>query len=172
MKKAIVVASTAAAVLWCFSPAGAQQPMRDKADRAKDKIEQKADRTADKTESATERAKDKTESVVDKAKDKAHAVKEKIASKMSRSEARASSQEVRDVQDALRAKGFGPGPSDGRFGPKTRAALQDYQKAENLDVTGRIDDATATHLNVQHRATTDTSSASPATDINRPRQKP
>jgi peptidoglycan hydrolase-like protein with peptidoglycan-binding domain len=130
--------------------------MKDKAERAKDKVEQKS------------------ESVMEKTKDKAHTAKEKISNTMSRVEAKNTEADIRDTQEALRAKGFDPGPSDGRLGPKTRAAIQDFQKAENLSVTGQIDDATATKLNVRRRANgSDTTSASPSTDPTlKPKQKP
>ncbi|HEY6745479.1 MAG TPA: peptidoglycan-binding protein, partial [Mycobacteriales bacterium] len=46
----------------------------------------------------------------------------------------------------LSAAGFDPGPRDGRFGPRTAAALKDFQRAEGLDPTGRTDLETATAL--------------------------
>src|SRR5262245_42154187 len=39
---------------------------------------------------------------------------------------------TRSIQEALKAKGHDPGPIDGVFGPKTKAALKDFQKAEKL----------------------------------------
>ena len=44
-----------------------------------------------------------------------------------------------DVQMALRRQGFYRGPVDGDIGPGTRAAIRDYQYAQRLPVTGRID---------------------------------
>jgi peptidoglycan hydrolase-like protein with peptidoglycan-binding domain len=43
------------------------------------------------------------------------------------------------MQQALKHKGFDPGPMDGVIGPKPTAALKDYQKSENLAMTGKID---------------------------------
>jgi hypothetical protein len=43
---------------------------------------------------------------------------------------------VRRIQDALRTRGFDPGPSDDVFGAKTRAALHKFQEANNLPVGG------------------------------------
>ncbi len=43
---------------------------------------------------------------------------------------------VRDVQTALKERGFNPGPIDGIYGPRTRAALHKFQKANNLAVGG------------------------------------
>lgn len=43
---------------------------------------------------------------------------------------------VMNVQKALKAKGFNPGPIDGIIGPKTRAALHKFQRANGLAVGG------------------------------------
>ena len=40
------------------------------------------------------------------------------------------------MQQALKDKGFEPGPIDGTVGPRTAAALRGYQKAENPTLTG------------------------------------
>jgi peptidoglycan hydrolase-like protein with peptidoglycan-binding domain len=53
---------------------------------------------------------------------------------------------VRALQRRLAAAGSDPGPVDGRFGPRTAAALRAYQRAQHLDVTGRADLETATAL--------------------------
>ena len=52
------------------------------------------------------------------------------------------------MQQALKDKGFDPGPVDGIDGPKTASALKDYQKSENVTMTGRLDAATAAKLGV------------------------
>ena len=47
------------------------------------------------------------------------------------------SRELRiQVQQGLAALGFDPGPADGLFGPKTRAAIWDWQNAKGLEATG------------------------------------
>jgi len=56
------------------------------------------------------------------------------------------SDEVKKAQEALRDKGYDPGPIDGVVGPRTRAALRSYQQAENLAVTDRLDPETAAKL--------------------------
>ena len=43
------------------------------------------------------------------------------------------------MQQTLKDKGFNPGPIDGTVGPRTTAALSDYQKAENPTPTERRD---------------------------------
>ncbi len=42
------------------------------------------------------------------------------------------------VQRGLAFLGFDPGPADGLFGPKTRAAIWDWQTAKELDTTGYL----------------------------------
>jgi peptidoglycan hydrolase-like protein with peptidoglycan-binding domain len=53
---------------------------------------------------------------------------------------------VTALQRRLAAAGFDPGPADGRFGPKTGAALTAFQRARHLDPTGHTDLETATAL--------------------------
>ncbi|WP_372425489.1 peptidoglycan-binding domain-containing protein [Salinarimonas chemoclinalis] len=49
---------------------------------------------------------------------------------------------VAAVQEALVALGHGPMTVDGLFGPATRAALESFERAEGLPVTGALDGAT------------------------------
>ncbi|MDE0443898.1 MAG: peptidoglycan-binding domain-containing protein [Gammaproteobacteria bacterium] len=42
------------------------------------------------------------------------------------------------VQRGLAFLGFDPGPADGLFGPRTRAAIWDWQAAKELDATGYL----------------------------------
>jgi peptidoglycan hydrolase-like protein with peptidoglycan-binding domain len=55
---------------------------------------------------------------------------------------------LKKVQATLRDKGYDPGPIDGVMGPQTRKALRQYQKSENLPVTGHLDTQTAGRLGV------------------------
>ncbi len=57
-------------------------------------------------------------------------------------------EEIKKVQEALKAKGHDPGPIDGVMGPKTRAALKAFQKASALKETGELDVQTAEKLGV------------------------
>ena len=52
-------------------------------------------------------------------------------------------QDIKKVQETLRDKGYYSAEIDGLIGPKTRAGIRQYQKSENLPVTGRLDAATA-----------------------------
>src|ERR1044071_6141163 len=54
---------------------------------------------------------------------------------------------VRAAQEALRDKGFDPGPVDGIMGPRTQQALRSFQQSNNLQATGRLDSQTSQQLN-------------------------
>jgi peptidoglycan hydrolase-like protein with peptidoglycan-binding domain len=157
--------------MWIVGPAAAQttsDKMENKAERAKDKVEDKAERAKDKTESKTESTMDKVKEKAHEAKDKMVETKDKVVDKVkgkkdSHNEAKVSTKaedrNVRAAQQALRDQGFNPGPIDGVMGPRTSAALRDYQTKEGLTASGQLDDATMDKLGV--RAGT---SASPATE--------
>lgn len=53
------------------------------------------------------------------------------------------------AQEALKTRGFDPGESDGRWGPRTAAALQQFQEAEGLTPTGTLNAETAEKLGVR-----------------------
>jgi peptidoglycan hydrolase-like protein with peptidoglycan-binding domain len=57
--------------------------------------------------------------------------------------------DVRSIQEALKSKGHDPGPIDGIMGPQTQAALNNFQKAQNLPMTGRGDAQTLDKLGVK-----------------------
>ena len=55
---------------------------------------------------------------------------------------------VQAAQEKLKEKGFDPGPIDGVWGPRTAAAVSDFQRSENLKVTSRLDAETLGKLDV------------------------
>ena len=57
-----------------------------------------------------------------------------------------SSASVREAQQELSAAGFDPGPVDGVWGAQSSRAAQDFQRAHNLSVTGRLDRQTMNAL--------------------------
>ena len=57
-------------------------------------------------------------------------------------------QQIMAAQQALKDKGHDPGKMDGKMGPRTRAMLADYQKAEGLKVTGQLDNDTRGKLGI------------------------
>lgn len=68
---------------------------------------------------------------------------------------------VKAAQKALKARGYEIGDVDGKLGPKTRAAVQAFQKDEGIRVTGRLD--TDTMARLRAGKADDRPSASPAT---------
>jgi peptidoglycan hydrolase-like protein with peptidoglycan-binding domain len=70
-------------------------------------------------------------------------------SEMGAMSSQASREDVKQVQEALKNKGHDPGPVDGIMGPNTRQALREFQKENNLQATGRVDDKTASALGVE-----------------------
>ena len=57
-------------------------------------------------------------------------------------------QDIKKVQETLRDKGYYAGEIDGRMGPQTREGIRQYQKSENLPVTGHLDAETSGKLGV------------------------
>lgn len=62
--------------------------------------------------------------------------------------AAASGDTIRQVQRKLAERGYRAGAADGVMGRATRAALMEFQRAENLAVTGRADRQTLTALGI------------------------
>jgi hypothetical protein len=56
--------------------------------------------------------------------------------------------DIKKMQETLRDKGYAPGPIDGVLGAQTHRAISQYQKSENLPVTGHLDAQTAGKLGV------------------------
>ena len=60
--------------------------------------------------------------------------------KMNRRPQRAPSRErYKQIQQALRDRGYNPGPIDGRWGSKTAAALKRFERDNNLPADGKLD---------------------------------
>ena len=59
-----------------------------------------------------------------------------------------SNEKVRQVQQALQSKGHAAGPIDGIYGPLTASALREFQQAQGLTASGRMDDQTLVGLGV------------------------
>jgi len=57
------------------------------------------------------------------------------------------SEDIKKAQDALQARGLNPG-TDGRMDAKTQQALREFQQANDLPVTGVLDEQTAAKLGV------------------------
>lgn len=59
------------------------------------------------------------------------------------------SRTVRQAQKTLNDRGFRTGGVDGRMGPQTQAALVNFQRAEKLQPTGKLDRQTLSALGIQ-----------------------
>ncbi|OGW83258.1 MAG: hypothetical protein A3C47_02020 [Omnitrophica bacterium RIFCSPHIGHO2_02_FULL_51_18] len=59
---------------------------------------------------------------------------------------RVSGVSVEDVQRALIRSGFDPGPVDGHAGKKTKAAIREFQRRNNLKVDGIVGEQTWSRL--------------------------
>jgi peptidoglycan hydrolase-like protein with peptidoglycan-binding domain len=59
--------------------------------------------------------------------------------------------DVRAAQEKLRDKGYDLGPVDGIWGPRTAAAVSQYQRKEKMTVTNRLDPETLRKLEVATR---------------------
>ena len=158
MRKFITIAAALAlGTVWYLGPASAQtttETIKDKAESAKETIK-------DKAESATDTVKDKAVRAKDKIKETVAHAKDKMRSKTDQADRRVAMTDTRAAQEALKTQGFDPGPIDGRMGPRTRAALTDYQRKNDLPSTGMLDDATMSKLNVRSSRATDVPAASP-----------
>jgi peptidoglycan hydrolase-like protein with peptidoglycan-binding domain len=47
--------------------------------------------------------------------------------------------QMRELQQALNDKGFSPGSVDGKWGPNTRKALEDFQKSQKMRASENLD---------------------------------
>ena len=57
---------------------------------------------------------------------------------------------VKQIQQMLQERGFDAGPVNGDFGPKTQAALAQFQLATQLPASGMPDARTLLELGVEH----------------------
>lgn len=55
---------------------------------------------------------------------------------------------IRSAQAKLKERGFYDGPEDGQMGPKTRAAIRQFQNEEKMPASGRLDPPTMAKLGV------------------------
>src|SRR5947209_10838353 len=59
------------------------------------------------------------------------------------------SRTVREAQQALKDKGYDPGPIDGINGPQTEAAVRRYQEKQSINADGRLGPKTLDSLGVK-----------------------
>lgn len=58
-------------------------------------------------------------------------------------------QTVRQVQQKLKDAGYDVGKVDGKWGPRSNAALQKFQEAQGIQSTGQLDQQTLSALGIQ-----------------------
>jgi peptidoglycan hydrolase-like protein with peptidoglycan-binding domain len=71
-------------------------------------------------------------------------------------------EKVKAAQQALKDKGHDPGSVDGKMGPKTQAALRDFQKAQGMEASGDLDTKTTQALGMDGPTTSSADSSSTA----------
>src|SRR4029450_8832144 len=165
---------------WAAAPAMAQTTTQDKAEQKAQKIEQKGEEKADKLEHKADKTRAKADEKADKVregdtagskmdsawdKNKATSkeVKDKVKDAVTPDKEKAEmAVDVRGAQQALRDKGFDPGPVDGRMGPRTAEAVREFQSKENIVATGQLDAETRARL-MSSRTDSSAPAASPAT---------
>ncbi|HWO42156.1 MAG TPA: peptidoglycan-binding protein [Candidatus Eisenbacteria bacterium] len=60
-----------------------------------------------------------------------------------------SANDIKNAQEALRARGHNPGSMSGQMDAQTQQAIREFQNANNLPVTGVLDQRTAQQLGVR-----------------------
>jgi hypothetical protein len=75
--------------------------------------------------------------------------------------------ETRQLQQALNSRGFDAGPADGVYGPRTREAVANWQRANNMEATGRPNSQMLTALNVSSGSTMAQGSSRPMSERDR-----
>jgi hypothetical protein len=164
------VCALALGIAWTAAPATAQETTKEQAERKADQIENKAEQKADQIESDAKRkareTRAKGDAEADRVRGKTDGRSDTVGDKMDRAwdKTKATTREMKDkvtgderdygrasadlrsAQQALQAQGFDPGPIDGVMGPRTSAAVRDFQQKENLTVTGQLDAETRARL--------------------------
>jgi peptidoglycan hydrolase-like protein with peptidoglycan-binding domain len=83
-----------------------------------------------------------------------------IGKEQGRSGLKFSTEEIKQVQQALKEKGHDPGSATGVMNEETRQAIRAFQKANNLTATGTLDQETAQKLGVSVSGSAGTGSSS------------
>jgi hypothetical protein len=181
MKKMTTAAcALALGFAWAAAPAVAQTTTQDKAEQKAQKIEQKGEQKADALEQKADKTRAKADEKADKVRegdtvggkmdsawDKTKAKSKEVGNKVKDAvtpdkEKAEMAVDVRGAQEALREKGFDPGPVDGRMGPRTAAAVREFQSKEGIVATGQLDADTRERL-MTSRTDSSAPAASPAT---------
>jgi peptidoglycan hydrolase-like protein with peptidoglycan-binding domain len=168
--KRFLSAVFAVALGLALSTAASADTVGQKVDRGVDKTKDAAENTKDAAKDSGETMKDKTKSTMEKVKEKTRDMKDRVMGHKAEGPedhhgtSMKKHDDVMAMQQALKDKGHDPGAIDGKMGPRTRTALKEYQQAEGLKATGRLDSETRAKLGMATASTSSTiPSASPAT---------
>jgi peptidoglycan hydrolase-like protein with peptidoglycan-binding domain len=71
---------------------------------------------------------------------------------------------VKQVQEKLAAEGHDVGQPDGKFGPKTQAALKKYQESKGIPASGQLDEKTLSELGVSADKSASSGSSAPKSE--------
>jgi murein L,D-transpeptidase YcbB/YkuD len=177
MNKFITAAcALALAFAWSSAPAiAADDAVKTDDKTVKEKAVDIKDKTKDKAVEIKDKTKEKAVEIKDKTKEKLVEGKDKVKGAFKRDKtdkdmpAQAGMTDVRGAQQALMDKGYKPGPIDGIHGPRTSAAVREFQTKEGLKVTGQLDADTMAKLNLSTAAVpaapgSTAPAASPATE--------
>lgn len=146
MKKLSTTACAfALALAWSLTPATAQATSTE-TDQKADQVRKDSDRAADQMSGKSDRGEQTVGDKLDRAWDKTKATTGDVKDRVTGRQGGAASGDVRGAQLALKDKGFDPGPIDGIMGPRTSAAVREFQEKEALTVTGRLDEETRAKL--------------------------
>lgn len=128
-------------------PAGQVEKATDKAGDQSEKAMEKAGSAVDKAVDSTGKALGKAgRSTADAFKKAGDAIADFFDGDDQPGTAEERTERVREVQVKLQKQGYYDGEIDGIPGPKTRAALREYQRENNLAVTGRLNAESARSL--------------------------
>jgi len=126
LKMTAAACALALGIAWAAAPAIAQETTKEKIEGKTDTVGDKMARAWDKTKAMTMDMKDR---IMGKSAPKGLA-----------------GTDVRSAQQALKEKGFNPGPIDGVMGSRTTAAVREFQQREKLTVSGSLDAQTNARL--------------------------
>src|SRR6476469_3208797 len=80
--------------------------------------------------------------------------------------------QVSQIQQALNAQGYSVGAVDGQMGPKTKAALKQFQQAKGLQASGKLDQQTVAMLTTNSASSSTSSNIGNSSDTSAPSTTP
>jgi peptidoglycan hydrolase-like protein with peptidoglycan-binding domain len=175
MKRIAVIAfAVALGLAWTGAaiPADVKQETKEKAKDAKETLKDTGETAKDKMKDAGEKVKDTGVKAKDKAVELKDKAKDKVSGDKDQEGPAKASARVRSAQQALMDKGYNPGPVDGVMGPRTKAAVTDFQRKEGLEANGSLDMQTMSRLGAQAKASEVPTTAPSATPSASPPTQP